>query len=246
MSATATATATLERPTIDALLKQHRPMVRRLAQKLMARLPANVELDDLLQAGMIGLADALSRSESSEGPQFEAFAMQRINGAMLDELRAADWVSRDTRRQQRSAGTAVQRLEQRLGRAPNASEVAGELGVTLADYQALRATIRGSQFVSLEDVMGSDDDADGGSAIERHVADPDADPLRHVNDHRRYHALVDAIEELPERERQALSLYYEHDMSLKDIGSVLGVTESRVCHLHGQAIRRLRVKLREW
>lgn len=219
-------------------------MVRRLAQRLMARLPANVEFDDLLQAGMIGLADALSRSETSEGPQFEAFAMQRINGAMLDELRAGDWVSRDTRRQQRNAGAVVQRLEQRLGRAPQSSEVAEELGVPLADYQALRAALRESQFVSLEDVLG-DEDSDG-DALERHVADPDADPVRHVNEYRRRQALVRAIEELPERERQALSMYYEHDMSLRDIGAVLGVTESRVCHLHAQAVRRLRIKLRDW
>lgn len=219
-------------------------MVRRLAQRLMSRLPANVEFDDLLQAGMIGLADALSRSETSEGPQFEAFAMQRINGAMLDELRAGDWVSRDTRRQQRNAGAVVQRLEQRLGRAPQSSEVAEELGVPLADYQALRAALRESQFVSLEDVLG-DEDSDG-DALERHVADPDADPVRHVNEYRRRQALVRAIEELPERERQALSMYYEHDMSLRDIGAVLGVTESRVCHLHAQAVRRLRIKLRDW
>lgn len=219
-------------------------MVRRLAQRLMARLPANVEFDDLLQAGMIGLADALSRSETSEGPQFEAFAMQRINGAMLDELRAGDWVSRDTRRQQRNAGAVVQRLEQRLGRAPQSSEVAEELGVPLADYQALRAALRESQFVSLEDVLG-DEDSDG-DALERHVADPDADPVRHLNEYRRRQALVRAIEELPERERQALSMYYEHDMSLRDIGAVLGVTESRVCHLHAQAVRRLRIKLRDW
>lgn len=238
------ATLTECRPTLDALLKEHRPMVRRLAQRLMSRLPANVEFDDLLQAGMIGLADALSRSETSEGPQFEAFAMQRINGAMLDELRAGDWVSRDTRRQQRNAGAVVQRLEQRLGRAPQSSEVAEELGVPLADYQALRAALRESQFVSLEDVLG-DEDSDG-DALERHVADPDADPVRHLNEYRRRQALVRAIEELPERERQALSMYYEHDMSLRDIGAVLGVTESRVCHLHAQAVRRLRIKLRDW
>lgn len=232
------------RPTIDTLLRQHRPMVRRLAQRLMSRLPANVELDDLLQAGMIGLADALSRTETLAGPQFEAFAAQRINGAMLDELRAGDWASRDMRRQQRGASVAVQRLEQRLGRAPQSSEVATELGVTLADYQSLRAALRDTQFVSLEDVMG-DEDSDG-NALEEHVADPDADPVRHVNEYRRRQALVRAIEDLPERERQALSMYYEHDMSLRDIGAVLGVTESRVCHLHAQAIRRLRVKLREW
>ena len=232
------------RPTIDALLLQHRPMVRRLAQRLMARLPANVEFDDLLQAGMIGLADALSRSDTATGPQFEAFAAQRINGAMLDELRAGDWLSRDMRRQQRGAGAAVHKLEQRLGRAPQSSEVAGELGVTLEDYQTLRAALRDSQFVSLDDVMG-EEDADG-HPLEAHIADPDADPVRQVNEYRRRRALVQAIEGLPERERQALSMYYEHDMSLRDIGAVLGVTESRVCHLHGQAIRRLRIKLREW
>lgn len=237
------ATLTTRRQDLDRLLRQHRPMVRRMAQRLVSRLPANVEFDDLLQAGMIGLAEVLSRSELTEGPQFEAYATPRIHGAMLDELRAADWASRDVRRRQRDAGVAVQRLEQRLGRAPQPSEIARELEITLDEYETLRTSVHESQFVSLDEVAGDDDE---GSTLERHVADAQADPVHHVGERRRRQALVRAIEALPERERQALSLYHEQDLSLREIGEVLGVSESRVCHLHAQAVRRLRIKLRDW
>ncbi|WKB50946.1 RNA polymerase sigma factor FliA [Eleftheria terrae] len=229
----------------DASVRQYAPLVRRIAHRLIARLPANVELDDLVQAGMIGLTEALSRSENPEGPQFEAFATQRIRGAMLDELRAGDWISRDARRQHRAAGATQHKLEQQLGRTPLSSEVAREMGIDMAEYHEVLAQARTSQFVSLDEITSPDEEGDSGSA-ERQFADPEADPLRHVADYRRRVALVHAIETLPERERQALSLYYEHDMSLKEIGTVLGVSDSRVCHLHNQAFQRLRVKLRDW
>ncbi|WP_047197261.1 RNA polymerase sigma factor FliA [Caldimonas brevitalea] len=241
----ATAQKIQDRAALDASIRQHAPMVRRIAQRLISRLPANVELDDLIQAGMIGLTEALSRSENPEGPQFEAFATQRIRGAMLDELRAGDWISRDARRQHRAAGVVAHKLEQQLGRTPLSSEVAREMGIGLDDYQDIMAQARTSQFVSLDEISSFDDEGEN-SPLEKQFADPEADPLRHVSDYRKHAALVRAIDTLPERERQALSLYYEHDMSLKDIGAVLGVTDSRVCHLHAQAFQRLRVKLRDW
>jgi len=226
----------------NALLKQYSPLVRRLAHQMIAKLPANVELDDLIQVGMIGLNDALGRFDANQGVQFETFATQRIRGAMLDELRGGDWMSRGDRRHQRSIESAVHKLEQRLQRAPSESEIADEMGMLLADYQELLGKVRGTQLFYLEDLSGDD----GDDFLDRHVADEGANPLAMLEDHRMREALVDAIGKLPEREQHVMSMYYEHDMNLKEIAAVLGVTESRVCQLHSQSIARLRSKLRQW
>jgi RNA polymerase sigma factor for flagellar operon FliA len=225
------------------MLKQYSPLVRRLAHQMIAKLPANVEIDDLIQVGMIGLSDALTRFDVAQGVQFETFATQRIRGAMLDELRGNDWMSRGDRRHQRSIEAAVHKLEQKLGRAPQESEIAAELGMKLADYQELLGKVRGTQLVYLEDMSGDDGDED---FLDRHVADAEANPLARLSDRKMREALVAAIENLPEREQYVMSMYYEHDMNLKEIAAVLGVTESRVCQLHSQSIARLRSRLREW
>ncbi len=227
----------------DALIRQHVPLVRRIALHMIAKLPPNVELDDLIQVGMIGLAEALSRFESEQGVQFETFASQRIRGAMLDELREGDWMSRSSRKSQKEIEQALNRLEQRLGRSPLESEIAAELGMDLDDYQSLLGKVRGTQLVYLEDIGGGDSD-DSDDYLERHVADADADPFALLRDQRLRAALVEAIKALPEREQYVMGMYYEHDMNLKEIAAVLGVTESRVCQLHSQAIARLRTKMR--
>jgi RNA polymerase sigma factor for flagellar operon FliA len=227
----------------NAMLKQYSPLVRRLAHQMIAKLPANVEIDDLIQVGMIGLSDALSRFDVAQGVQFETFATQRIRGAMLDELRGNDWMSRGDRRHQRSIEAAVHKLEQKLGRAPSEGEIAAELGMKLGDYQELLSKVRGTQLVYLEDMSGDEGDED---FLDRHVADTEANPLSRLSDRKMREALVAAIENLPEREQYVMSMYYEHDMNLKEIAAVLGVTESRVCQLHSQSIARLRARLREW
>jgi RNA polymerase sigma factor for flagellar operon FliA len=227
----------------STLIKQYSPLVRRLAHQMIAKLPANVEVDDLIQVGLIGLTDALSRFDAEQGVQFETFATQRIRGAMLDELRGGDWMSRGTRRQQREIEVAVHKVEQRLGRAPSESEIAAEMGLSLADYQDLLGKVRGTQLVYLEDMSGDDGDED---YLDRHVADDGANPMAQLQDQRMREALVAAIKNLPEREQYVMSMYYEHDMNLKEIAAVLKVTESRVCQLHSQSIARLRVKLRDW
>ncbi len=240
MSSTYTAKGRLD---IDSMLRQYSPLVRRLAHQMIAKLPANVELDDLIQVGMIGLTDALTRFDAAQGVQFETFATQRIRGAMLDELRGADWLSRGTRKQQRDIERAVHSLEQKLGRAPQESEIAKEMGMALTEYQEMLGKVRGTQLIYLEDMSGEDGDND---YLDRHVTDEGNDPLSLLEDHRMRHALVEAIKNLPEREQYVMSMYYEQDMNLKEIAAVLGVTESRVCQLHSQSIARLRVKLREW
>ena len=243
-AATAATTYTAKgRLDANALLKQYSPLVRRLAHQMIAKLPANVELDDLIQVGMIGLSDALSRFDADQGVQFETFATQRIRGAMLDELRGTDWMSRGDRRHQRTIEAAVHRLEQRLGRAPHEGEIAKELGMTLVAYQELLGKVRGTQLIYLEDMSGDDGDVD---FLDRHVGDESANPLAILKDMRMREALVEAIKVLPEREQYVMSMYYEHDMNLKEIAAVLKVTESRVCQLHSQSIARLRSRLRAW
>jgi RNA polymerase sigma factor for flagellar operon FliA len=227
----------------DAMLKQYSPLVRRLAHQMIAKLPASVEIDDLIQVGMIGLKDALGRFDSDHGVQFETFVTQRIRGAMLDELRGTDWMSRGNRRQQREIETAVHKLEQQLGRPPHEGEIAALMGLTLNAYQDMLTKVRGTQLVHLEDMSGDDGSDD---FLDRHVVDEDANPLSLLQDQRMREALVEAIEHLPEREQFVMSMYYEQDMNLKEIAAVLGVTESRVCQLHSQSIARLRVKLRAW
>lgn len=225
---------------IDDTLSRYAPLVRRLALQLMVRLPASVELEDLLQAGMLGLIDALNRYQETQGAQFETYASQRIRGAMLDELRELDWVSRSVRRAGRQIEQAVQRLEQRLSRAPAESEVAAELGVALDEYQRMLQDAHGGQLVYYDDFDGAEDDP----FLERISAEHGGDPLAAIMDDELRRAVVRAIESLPEREKLLMSLYYEQGLNLREIGAVLEVSESRVCQLHTQAIARLRAHVR--
>ncbi len=235
-----TQNGTLDR---NEAVKRFAPMVRRMAHHLLARLPASVELDDMIQAGMMGLMDALQRYEEAHGAQFETYAAQRIRGAMLDGLREHDWLPRGVRRAQRRIDEAMKTLEHRLGRAPAESELARELGLSLEDYRHLLQDARGTQLVFYEDLSEADE---GGDFVERNCADAAPDPLARLEDRNYREALVAAIERLPEREKLVMGMYYEQDMNLREIAEVLGVTESRVCQLHSQAISRLRAKLKGW
>lgn len=226
----------------NAMIKQYQPLVRRLAHHMMAKLPANVQVDDLIQVGLLGLSEALTRYEAAQGVQFETFATQRIRGAMLDELRGNDWMSRGSRKSQKEIEQAMRRLEHALGRSPIESEIAAELQMSLIDYQTLLSKVRGTQLVYIEDMARGQNDDD--SFLDRHVADEKADPLSMLQDQRIRQALVQAIKNLPEREQFIMSMYYEQDMNLKEIAAVLEVTESRVCQLHSQSIARLRAKMR--
>lgn len=225
----------------EALIKQYSPLVRRLAYHMMVKLPPSIQVDDLIQVGLIGLSEALSRYEATQGVQFETFATQRIRGAMLDELRENDWMSRGSRKSQKEIENALTRLEHRLGRSPTESEIAEEMGLELSEYQELLYKVKGTQLVYLEDMMGGEDDD---SFLDRHMVDGDSDPMQMLRNERLRSALVEAIKGLPEREQYVMSMYYEQDMNLKEIAAVLGVTESRVCQLHSQSISRLRTKMR--
>lgn len=235
-----TAAGTLEK---DEVVVKFAPLVKRMAHHLAARLPASVQLDDIIQAGLIGLMDAAGRYEVSMGSQFETYATQRIKGAMLDELRQNDWLPRSLRKSLRQIEAAVSKLEQRNGRQPNETEIAKELGVSLPDYQTMLQEARGYQLINIDDLSGGDDDD---NYLERHHPDHAAGPLEKLHDLQFREALVGAIDGLPEREKLLMGLYYEQELNFKEIAAVLEVTESRVCQLHSQAVARLRAKLKEW
>jgi RNA polymerase sigma factor for flagellar operon FliA len=201
-----------------------------------------VQVDDLIQAGLIGLLDAVSHYDATQGAQFETYASQRIRGAMLDELREADWAPRSARKSMRSIEAAVSKLEQRLGRAPGEQELAKELHVSLEEYQQMLLDARGHQLVHYEDFQSEGEEG----FFERHAADQRPGPLGQIEDGGFRAALVEAIKLLPEREKLMMSLYYEEELNLKEIGAVLGVTESRVSQLHSQAVARLRSRLKDW
>ncbi len=224
------------------MLTQHAPLVKRLAHQMKAKLPPSVEVDDLIQAGMIGLLDAVNRYEETHGAQFETYAVQRIRGAMLDELRSSDWLPRSMRQNMRKIEVAMSALQQRLGRAPNESEVAKQLKLSLVEYQELLGEGGGHQLVYYEDFH----DGEGNEHfLDRYCTDGSDDPLQSLMNTGFRAAVIDAINALPEREKNLMGLYYEQEMNLKEIGAVMGVSESRVCQLHSQAVARLRASLRE-
>lgn len=224
----------------EQCLKEYAPLVKRIAHLMMVKLPNSVEVDDLIQVGMMGLLEAAGRYDELRGAQFETYAAQRIRGAMLDELRGTDWLPRSLRRDMRRIEAAVHRLQQSLGRAPVESEIAKELGISLSEYQQMLLESRGAQLIYYEDFQGEGDE----DFFERHATDDDENPLALLQDDRFRAALIKAIDQLPERERLMMALHYEQDLNLREIGEVMGVTESRVCQLHSQAVARLRSSLK--
>jgi RNA polymerase sigma factor for flagellar operon FliA len=232
-------------------LLEHRPLVRQIANRLRSRMPASVGMDELVQAGMIGLNEALTRFEEGRGASFGTYASRRIEGSMLDALRASDEMSRDARARQRQIRTAVQALEHRLGRAPRAKEVALELGWTLEDFYKVMVEA-GAAPTRLEDEAlewtedeassrADRDDDSAGAAIDEH-----ADPQRVMQMRQRHAALAKAVEGLDERERRVMEMIYANEMTLAEIGAELGVTASRVSRIHEAIVSKLRLRMRAW
>lgn len=224
------------------MLREHAPLVKRLAYQLKAKLPPSVEVDDLIQAGMIGLLDAITRYEDDHGAQFETYAVQRVRGAMLDELRSTDWLPRGVRQSMRKIEEAIGQLQQQLGRPPQETEVARQLKMSLLEYQDILSESTGHQLVYYEDFHDSESKE---HFLDRYSTDLSSDPLQSLlrGDFRA--TVVAAIEALPDREKLLMGLYYEQDLNLKEVGAVMGVSESRVSQLHTQAVARLRAFLRE-
>jgi RNA polymerase sigma factor for flagellar operon FliA len=222
---------------LDALVAQHAVLVKRIAYHLSARLPRSVQPADLIQAGMIGLIEAARHYDSTQGASFETYAGIRIRGAMLDEVRRGDWAPRSVHRRAREISAVVNRLENAKGGEVRDSEIAEALGVSLEEYHRSLQDIAGQRILSFEDVA-VDGEAPAGEAS---AGAPD--PTDDLAQEEMRAALTGAIEGLPERERLVLSLYYDEELNLREIGEVLGVTESRVCQLHSQALVRLRARL---
>ncbi|WP_137935970.1 RNA polymerase sigma factor FliA [Chitinivorax sp. B] len=221
---------------------QFAPLVKRIAYHFMTKVPASVDVEDLIQVGLIGLMEAAHNFDASQGAQFETYASQRIRGAMLDFLREADWMPRNTRRNLRTIEATIQRMEQRLGRPATELEIAGEMNLPLADYQQMLDDARGYQLIYYEDY----EDEGEHSQLDRFAADTEANPFHALDDADFRKHLKQGIDMLPEREKLVMALYYEQELNLKEIGEVLAVTESRVCQLHSQAIARLRGQLTDW
>ncbi len=217
----------------DRLVLLHAELVKRIAYHLAGRLPPSVEVDDLIQAGMIGLLEAASHYAANRGASFETYAGIRIRGAMIDALRKLDWAPRSVHRKARAVAAAVQEIERRTGRDARDSEIAAALGVGLDEYHSIVQDAASCRLASLDDATAAG-------------AEGPADPFGEAADEGFREALSHAIEGLPERERLVMSLYYSDELNLKEIGAVLNVTESRVCQLHGQALIRLRARLADW
>ncbi|CNH35266.1 RNA polymerase sigma factor FliA [Yersinia pekkanenii] len=223
----------------NSLWQRYVPLVRHEALRLQVRLPASVELDDLLQAGGIGLLNAVERYDALQGTAFTTYAVQRIRGAMLDELRSRDWAPRSVRRNARQVASAMQQVEQRLGRPATEQEVAQILAIDLAAYRQILLDTNNSQLFSYDEWR-----EEHGESVEPLLeGHEDANPLQHLLEGNLRQRVIEAIEALPEREKMVLTLYYQEELNLKEIGAVLEVGESRVSQLHSQAIKRLRARL---
>ncbi|CAH8185229.1 RNA polymerase sigma factor FliA [Vibrio aestuarianus] len=224
----------------QAFLEKYSVLVKRIAHHLIGRLPPNVLVEDLIQAGMIGLLEAQKNYDGTKGASFETYAGIRIRGAMLDDIRRGDWVPRSVHKYNREITQAISVLEGELNREPSDTEVAKFLGMSLDQYHTVLTDINCSRIVGIEDLGISDD------AISPLDDDEDNSPFKGVADESFRKALVESIKSLPEREALVLSLYYDEELNLKEIGEVLGVSESRVSQILSQSMQRLRVKLSSW
>jgi len=224
----------------DQLLVEHFPTVRYVARRIHERLPQHVELDDLIAAGMIGLIDAFSKFDDSKRVQFKSYAQFRIRGAILDSLRTLDWSPRELRRKGRAVEEAIRSLTQRYGCAPAEQEIALEMNLSLSEYQGLLNELRGLEIGSLHVERGEDS---GDEELAYIPGSPEDGPLfRCLKGELKQH-LMEAIDDLPERERMVLTLYYYEELTMKEVGLTLGVVESRVSQIHSSAVARLRVSL---
>lgn len=231
----------VEKQDYEQVVREHATLVKRIAYHLLGRLPDSVQLDDLIQAGMIGLLEAARKYDGGKGASFETYAGIRIRGSMLDEIRRGDWAPRSVHRNTRRVTQAIKQIENEKGRDAEDSEVAEALGISQDEYHGLLQDSANCRLFSYEEILEKSEagydvfDAEVGSSPQDHT----------VKDKFQSH-LAEAIRTLPEREQLVLSLYYDEELNLKEIGAVLGVSESRVSQIHSQAAHRLRSRLSEW
>jgi len=227
----------------DAFVKQYAPLVKYVAGKVAMGMPHNVEFDDLVGFGVFGLIDAINKFDPEKHVKFKTYAVTRIRGAIFDELRSIDWVPRSVRQKAREIEDTVQRLEASLGRSASDQEIASEMGMDIEEYHRAMVKISGTSIMSLNDVWYSGEENDKISIVDSIESPQSLNPDIIVEKEEIKKVIVEAINELPEKEKKVLVLYYYEDLTLKEIGKVLEVTESRISQLHTKAIMRLRAKL---
>jgi RNA polymerase sigma factor for flagellar operon FliA len=223
----------------DDLITRHAPLVKRIAYHLLGRLPASVSADDLIQAGMLGLLDAAHQYDPSQGASFETYASIRIRGAMLDELRRTDWAPKSVHRKARELASAIRQVETATGREASDHEVAEVLGISPDEYHHLLQETSSSRMLSVEELSG-----DEGDVYDR-IGGSTPSPVENLEESEFREQLLQAIGSLPEREQLIMSLYYEQELNLREIGAVLNVSESRISQLLSQAHTRLRARMHE-
>jgi len=241
MAATGLAMYTEVQPRrMDELVEDYAPLVKRIANHLLARLPASVQVDDLIQSGMVGLLEAARNYDGSKGASFETYASIRIRGAMLDEIRKGDWVPRSVHRKNREVSEAIKQIENRTGRDAKDHDIAEYLGISLNEYYTVLKDAAGGRLFSFEELLGE------GESVTEGIGSGIKGPLEGLQKNNFQDNLASAIKKLPEREQLVLALYYDEELNLKEIGQVLGVSESRVSQIHSQAALRLRTRLTDW
>lgn len=224
----------------DELVRKQAPLVKRIAYHLMSRLPPTVQIDDLIQSGMIGLLEASKNYDASQGASFETYAGIRIRGAMLDEIRKGDWAPRSLHRKVREISKVVAEIEAETGRDARDSEVASRMNMDLDSYYQTLQDATSHKVFSFEDLPSKDD------VLSEGLYERIPEPSENVEKEKFKNALAQAIASLPERERLVMSLYYREELNLRETGEVMGVSESRVCQIHSQALVRLKARMADW
>ncbi len=232
--------AEIQKDSCDQLVSEHANLVKRIAFHLLTRLPPNVQAEDLIQAGMIGLLEAAKHYDASQGASFDTYAGIRIRGAMLDEIRRSDWTPRSVHRKSREAAEALRHIEQETGREAKDIEVAEYMSIDLAEYHKILRESTSSR------IFFFDQPEEGSGESPNMPESNDKGPQYNIDSERFQQQLSDAIGNLPKRESLVMSFYYTDELNLREIGEILGVSESRVCQIHGQALIRLKARLSMW
>jgi RNA polymerase sigma factor for flagellar operon FliA len=232
-------------PTLkEQIVLEHAPLIRYIVNRIAVRLPSHIDLDDLHNTGVIGLMDAIEKYDPDKNCKFKTYAEFRIKGAILDQLRSLDWVPRSVRQKSRRLERAYGEVEQRLGRTASDEEVADSLGLQIEKFHELLNQVRGVSLVNLEEIRGGSDGDRSGSFADIVEDVHSENPFASLKLHETKQLIAETISTLPEKERLVVSLYYYEDLNMKEIGAILGITESRVCQIHTKAVLRLRAKLK--
>ncbi len=231
----------------EQIVLEHAPLIRYIVNRIAVRLPSHIDLDDLHNTGVIGLMDAIDKYDPGKNCKFKTYAEFRIKGAILDQLRSLDWVPRSVRQKSRRLERAYGEVEQRLGRTASEDEVADSLGLQIDKFHELLNQVRGISLVNLEEIRGNNSDGERTGTFADIVEDVNSEnPFASLKTTEMRQMIAHTIATLPEKERLVVSLYYYEDLNMKEIGGILGITESRVCQIHTKAVLRLRAKLKSW